>query len=182
MNILDIIILIILVYFAVRGLFRGFIQEVFALGGLILGVAAAARYHDYFTQILFRYIHNSDMASVAAYVLVFLVVAAAMAVMGRILSRFIRFLLLGWLDRPLGAAVGLMKGLIITCIVVLVVGMVAGEEKAFVRNSRLKPLVESFFFFVPKNMIDKLKAKRVSVQKHLEEDSPSRLKQILPIH
>jgi membrane protein required for colicin V production len=172
MNILDIIILIILSYFGVRGLFRGFVREVFALGGLILGVAAAARYHDHVAQILFRYIHNSDMAGVAAYVTVFLVVAVAMAVMGRILSRFVRSLLLGWLDRPLGAAVGLVKGLIITCIVVLVVSLVAGEEKPFVRDSRLKPLVESFFFFVPENIIDTLKAKKVSLQKHVEEDTP----------
>ena len=180
MNILDIIIIIIFGYFALRGLFRGFVREAFALGGLIFGVAAAARYHDHVAQILFRYMHNSDIANVAAYVTVFLVVAIAMTVVGRILSRFVKLLLLGWLDRPLGMALGLMKGLIIACIVVLVVGLAAGEERAFVRNSRLKPMVESFFFFVPNYMVEKLQAKKVPVQKKLKWDSPSKTKEVLP--
>jgi membrane protein required for colicin V production len=174
MNILDIIIIIIFLYFVVFGFFRGFVREAFALGGLIFGVAAAARYHDHVAQILFRYIHNSDAASIAAYVLTFIVVAIAMAVIGRILGRFVKLLLLSWLDRPLGAALGLMKGVIIACIVVLVVGLAVGEERPFVRNSRLKPVVESFFFFMPEHMMAKLKAKKVSLQKHLQRDAPPR--------
>jgi membrane protein required for colicin V production len=179
MNALDVIILVILGYFAFTGLSRGFVQESFALGGLILGVIAANRYHSPFRQILSGYIHNADIGSVAAYVLVFFAVAIAMTVLGKIVGRGVRLLFLNWLDRALGLVLGLMKGLIVACILVLVVGMVAREDSGFIRNSRLKPLVESLFFFVPDHFIDRLKTKKNSVEEHLKRGSPSKLKKAL---
>jgi membrane protein required for colicin V production len=179
MNALDVIILVLLGYFTVTGLFRGFVQEAFALGGLVLGVVAANKYHIAFLKAISGYIHNSDLANIAAYVIVFFAVAAAMTLAGKIVSRGVRLIFLGWLDRAFGLALGFLKGLIVACILILIVGVVAREDSALIKDSRLKPMLESLLFFVPDQLIDRLRIKKGSVPEFLKQDPSSQFKKFL---
>ena len=173
MNALDVIILAIVGYFTVSSVFRGFVQEAFALSGLILGVVAANRYHAYGGELLSAYIADTIITGIVSYVLVFFAVAVIMTLVGRILSRFVKLLFLNWLDRTLGMVLGLTKGLLVACMVTLTAGLVVQQDNDFVKNSRLKPGVESLFFFVPDHFVDRLKAKGVSVKGHLRQGPPS---------
>ena len=171
LNALDIIILCIIAFFAVFSLFRGFLREAFALGGIILGVIAANHYYAFLGKRLSGIIANTDIANAVAYVVIFLVVALVMVMVGRLLNRFVTFVLLKWLDKILGLAFGLAKGLIVVSVLVMVLEMALPQKSAFLAQSRLKPLVEALYSFVPDDILKKLKEKKKSVQEHIRKES-----------
>jgi membrane protein required for colicin V production len=171
LNALDIIILCIIAFFAVFSLFRGFLREAFALGGIILGVIAANHYYASLSKRFSEIIANADIANAIAYVVIFIGVTMVMVLLGRLLSRFVTFVLLKWLDKILGLAFGLAKGLIVVFIVVMVLDMVLPQKSAFLAESRLKPLVETFYSFVPDDILKKLKEKKKSVKEYITKES-----------
>jgi membrane protein required for colicin V production len=171
LNALDIIILCIIAFFAVFSLLRGFIREAFALGGIVLGVIAANHYYDTLGKKLAEMITNTDIASAVSYVVIFLAVTLVTVIVGRLFSRFVKFVLLKWLDKILGLAFGLTKGLIVVLILVMVLEMVLPPKSAFLAKSRLKPLIETAYSFVPDNILAKIKEKKQSVEKQIRKES-----------
>jgi membrane protein required for colicin V production len=155
----------------VFSLFRGFFREAFALGGIILGVIAANHYYSLLGRRLSEVITNTDIASAVAYVVILLVVTLAMVLVGRLFSRFVKFVLLKWVDKILGLAFGLAKGLIVVSILVMVLEMALPEKSPFLAKSRLIPMIESLYSFVPDDILKKLKEKKKSVEKHIREKS-----------
>ena len=170
MNVLDIIILCIILFFAVFSFFRGFLREAFAFGGIVLGVIAAINYYSYLGNRLSYFITNAAIANAFAYVIIFLAVTLVMVIVGRLLSRFAKLVLLKWVDRLLGLAFGLAKGLIVVLVLVMVLEMVLPKKSAFLAKSRLKPLIETAYSFVPDDILKKLQEKKKSVEKHIRKD------------
>ena len=171
LNALDIIILCIIVFFAVFSFFRGFFREAFALGGIVLGVITANNYYPSLSKRLSEVITNTDIANIVAYVVILLVVTLVTVIVGRLLSRFVKFVLLKWVDRILGLAFGLAKGLIVVSILVMVLEMALPEKSAFLAKSRLKPLIETVYSFVPDDIHKKMKEKKKSVDKYIRKES-----------
>ena len=174
MNSFDIIILIILAFFAVRSFFRGFVREAFSLGGIIAGVIAANEFYAHLGEILSKYISSGDVSNTLAYVVIFAAVALAMNILGGILGKFVKLVLLGWFDRLLGLAFGLFKGLIIIAILVMVLNMVLPATSTFLTASRLNPLVESTYPFIPDGFLKKLKEKENAVKEIIKKKSALR--------
>ncbi|MCP4667890.1 MAG: CvpA family protein, partial [Deltaproteobacteria bacterium] len=70
-----------------------------------------------------------------------------------------------------GLAFGLAKGLIVVSILVMALGMVLPEKSAFLAESRLKPLIETIYAFVPDDILKKLKEKKQSVETYIRKES-----------
>ncbi len=124
MNAFDLIILVILAFFVVRGVLRGFLRETFGLVGLVLGLILAIRYLDVATKLLGQIIAwPVSVLSVLAFVIVFGTVVVAFQVVIAVLVKFLRVVRLRWIDRFAGGAVGLVKGSILAGALALVVSL-----------------------------------------------------------
>lgn len=119
MNILDIILLICFIPALVQGFRKGFISQVIAIISIIAGVWMSARFSLAVSEWLAQYIQGSEQVlKVIAFALVFLIVIAILAAVGKVLEGTIKLVMLGWLNRLLGAAFSLLKsGLIIGLII-----------------------------------------------------------------
>src|SRR5690625_5435368 len=73
MNLLDLLIIAPVGYFAWKGLYNGFIKELFSLAGLFITVLTTFRYMHEVAALLSPYIQVSDTATIAAGILTFVV-------------------------------------------------------------------------------------------------------------
>ena len=107
---LDIVILLPLLIGLVRGTMRGLITEVIAILAVILGFIGAKIWGQTFsTWLLTQFTWPQPVCDAVAYALLFLGIAIALNIAGRLLSKLLKAINLGWINRVLGATFGLLK-------------------------------------------------------------------------
>lgn len=120
MNWLDILIIVVLVASAVGGLISGFIRTVFSLAGFILGVFLAGRFYIALANIM-TFIPSENGAKIVAFIIIFLIVTIIFALLGVLFTKIASLIMLGWINRLLGAALGvIMGGLFLSAILAIV--------------------------------------------------------------
>ena len=116
---LDIVILLPLLVGIVRGVMRGLITEVIAILAVILGFIGAKLWGQVFSSwLLNQFTWPQPVCDAVAYALLFLAIAVALTIAGKLLSKLLKAISLAWVNRLLGATFGLLKwGLIVLAIV-----------------------------------------------------------------
>ena len=115
MNILDIILLICFVPAVIQGFRKGFISQVIAIISIIAGVWLSVQFASPVTAWLAQYIQGSEQVlKVVSFALIFIAVAAGLAILGKLIEGTVKLIMLGWLNRLLGVIFSLIKaGLIV---------------------------------------------------------------------
>ncbi len=120
MNRLDIAIIIVVMIFAVRGFWRGFLRECFALVGLIAGIAAAIMFSDGVAAALTEWVKLPPPACAAiAFLGIFLVLQTTITVVGILLDRITKSVFVGGLNRTAGACFAIAKTGVVIAFVLL---------------------------------------------------------------
>lgn len=121
MNWLDVLLVLPLVVGLVRGLMHGLISEIIAIVVVILGVLGARLWAPAFsTFLLAQFAWPQGVCDVVAYTLLFLGIAIVLAIVAKMLTKFMRAIHLGWANRLLGGAFGVAKYGILVLIAVFV--------------------------------------------------------------
>ena len=110
MNPLDWLLAILLAYSVIRAALRGFVQEAFALAGLVAGFLFACWFYRDLALELKGLITTPPVAQLAAFVLLLLATMVLASVIGKLLRRTVSAVGLGFVDRLLGALFGLLRG------------------------------------------------------------------------
>ncbi len=142
MGLIDIGILAILVFFLLKGIFRGLLKEVCSLLGLVLGGAFAFTFHLPLAQLLQNSFDLPSRLCVwGAFLAIFLAVVILFAVIGFVLNRFVKIVFLGGFNRLAGALFGLVQGVVILSIILLALhsGVSPQTVRRQVDNSQLAP-------------------------------------------
>ncbi len=122
LNLLDIILVIPLLWFAYNGYKKGLIIEIASLAAFVLGLYFAFYFSDITAGYLKQYF-SIDQKYLAAlsFLATFVIVLFAVLALGKILEKFIDILLLGFLNKLAGAAFGLLKGALFLSIIIFVI-------------------------------------------------------------
>ena len=119
---LDIFFAIPLIWGIVRGLMSGFIRSLSVFVGLILGITLAQTYAADLSPTIQEWFTLSARQCLSiAYVTIFVAVMIVVAIIARILDKFLHLILLGWLNKLLGAIFGFFKWAIILSFFVMVI-------------------------------------------------------------
>ncbi len=122
MNWVDVIIVIIVALSTFSSLRMGFLRQALALIGFVVGIYAALGYHQALAKTFSVSIGNATVATVAAFVLILILVWIAFAVLAAMARGALKAFGLEWTDHFLGMVVGLLAGLFFTvCLLLLVV-------------------------------------------------------------
>ena len=106
-NYLDLFFAIPLIWGIVRGLMNGLIRSLSVFVGLILGIYLAHIYApDLSPTISDWFTISAKQCLSLSYVIIFIAVMVIVAIIARILDKFIHLILLGWLNKLLGALFG----------------------------------------------------------------------------
>jgi len=145
MNLLDFIILLPLVWLCIRGFQKGLILELASLIGIILGIIAAYYFANDVQNLIKDYFSFKEHTSkIIAYIAIFLIVMLIVYLIGKMLEGLINVVAMGWLNKLLGAIVGLAKGVVVVCIILYIF------EKTDTHQNVITPGVkEGSFFYQP---------------------------------
>ena len=141
MNPFDILIIVILGYSLVRGLFRGLVKEVSSLIGVLGGFYAAYTYYKVLAGLLAGLIHDPSYLNILSFLIIFCCVLIIVGVLGVIMKYVLNISFLGWVDRIGGVIFGVLKGILIVSILFITLTAFLPKGTAFIKNSELAPHV-----------------------------------------
>ena len=141
MNPFDILIIVVLGYSLVRGLFRGLVKELSSLIGVMGGFYAAYTYYKVLANLLSGLIHDISYLNILSFLIIFCGVLIIVGVLGVIIKYLLNIAFLGWVDRIGGVVFGVLKGVLIVSILFITLTAFLPKGTAFIKNSELAPHV-----------------------------------------
>lgn len=144
MSRIDVVLAVVVGLFAIRGFWRGFAREIFALIGLVGGVAVAGTY--YFDAAVMLPPEVPEIARpTIGFLGIFVAVLLAAKIVGLLVQRLLGLVLLSPLDRIGGVLFGAAKGVAVIALGVIVVRAVTPPhalERLCADSVLMRPLLE----------------------------------------
>lgn len=128
---------------AYSGFSKGLIKELASILGVIIGVFLAKNYYPYL-DIKLKPIFESEAGfiSILSAILIFLLTIMVFKIIAKFLTKFLKIIALGLLNRIIGSVFGIFKTVLLLCILVFIfsnINNVTGIIKA-------EKLSQSFFY------------------------------------
>lgn len=142
-NFLDLALLVLLAFFFVRALVRGFVREAMGLVGVVVAVVVSALTYEDLGRFLTRVSGTGgEWWPAVAFGGVVILVFAAFLYLGAALSRLVLSGPLSGFDRMLGGAFGLAKGILVAYLVVnLLLLFMPLQAPASLKSSMMAPYI-----------------------------------------
>ncbi|HEV2990260.1 MAG TPA: CvpA family protein [Candidatus Angelobacter sp.] len=129
MNVLDWVVIAIVLLSVLLAIAQGFFFEVISLAGTVVGYLFAAWGYGRLAPWFLPYVKSPAIADLAAFLSIFVAVVLLAGATARIVRWIIREVGLRWVDRFLGGAFGLVRGLIVVTVGVLALTAFAPESR-----------------------------------------------------
>ena len=159
---------------------QGF-QQMLRNFGLVLGFFLANSYYGQLAPHLEFLFGRAGLASLAAYLGIFLGTMAAVSLIAALIRKLLRMIMLGWLDIIGGGALGLFKGALLCCVTVMALTAFLPPKAELLANSRLLPYVNEFGGLLsetlPQEMRDRFVVRSRELQKEWERRVMEQLKE-----
>jgi membrane protein required for colicin V production len=139
MNPFDIVIVVVLGYCLVRGIFRGLVKELSSLVGVFAGFYGAYSYYDTLGRLLSRVVANVAYRNILSFLLIFVGVFVLVSIIGVLLRYVMSIVFLGWVDRICGALFGVFKGVLIVSVLLVAFTTFLPKNTPVIQDSRLAP-------------------------------------------
>lgn len=139
-NWLDWVLVIIVLFSVLTAIRKGFVAELITLASAITALILAAVNYQRLAPLLAGFTRSHSVALAASFILIFVAVLIAGALVAVIARKLIRKVQLQWFDRFLGGVFGLARGLLFDCILLLVMMAFAIQQGA-IEKSELAPYV-----------------------------------------
>ena len=141
MNPFDILIIVILGFSLVRGVFRGMVKEISSIIGVFGGFYAAYTYYTVFAKLLSGLIHDVSYLNILSFLIIFCCVLIIVSVLGVIIKYLLNIAFLGWVDRIGGLVFGIIKAILIVSVLFISLTAFLPKGSSFIKNSVLAPHV-----------------------------------------
>lgn len=121
MTLVDWAVVIIMIASVIAGMSQGFFRSICSLGGLILGLAIAAWNYDRLAQLFLPVLRIPAIANAVGFLFIAFVIMVLAAMIGKLLSKTLKTVGLGWLDGIAGAIFGFFQGVVLVVVFILVI-------------------------------------------------------------
>jgi len=125
------------------GLLKGFTSTLATLAGIALGYLVASRLYPQGALLLAGLIPDENLRNILSFTAIFVACVAVTYMVGRLVRKLINGIGLGWIDHLIGAGLGMAKGLLLSCIMILVLVAFLPPGSRYISESRLTPAVLS---------------------------------------
>src|SRR5512133_3556273 len=131
MNWIDATIIIILILSMVMGFINGLVKEVASLAALILGIWGAIKFSTFTAGKLYDYFDmTGQFVGIIAFIITFGIIVVVIHFIGIIADKIINSISLGFVNRLLGIAFGLIKTVLIMSVLFVVLNVI-DTKKSF---------------------------------------------------
>jgi len=145
MNWIDAVIVIILILSMVMGFINGFVKEVASLAALILGIWGAIKFSGFTAAKLYDYFDMSGQyVGLIAFIITFVIIVIVIHFIGIVADKIVTAVSLGFINRLLGIAFGLLKSVLIMSVFFVVLNVI-NDKRPFLPEDK----IEGSVFFNP---------------------------------
>jgi len=123
------------------GTWRGLVREVISVLGWVIAFLAANLFAGPLGPSMPEAIPTPELRVAAAFVAVFLGALLLTSLAGLLLTKIVRSIGLGGVDRVLGAAFGAARGLLVVAAVAVLAGLTSAPRQPYWRESASGPLL-----------------------------------------
>lgn len=160
MNILDLIIAVILLFGAIRGFQKGFFYEAATLVALVAGVFIAILFANIAGTIVGELVSwNTRLVKIIVFIVIFIIVVGMIRMLGHLLTKLFKAMMLGFVNKLAGFALGLLKWVILLSIFFAVLDFFDEARKLLSEN-----LLSGSFLY---NYLD-----RLNILHHIVDNLP----------
>ena len=186
-NYFDVAIGAIVLILAIKGFMNGFVKEVFALAGIVLGVYVASKLSEdagQFIEANFFQLENPSLSKLIGFMAILIIVWLTATILGSIFSKLTSESGLGFLNRLLGFVVGGGKYFIIFALIVTAlsnISLVKDNAGKYVNDSLLYPYLEelgAYLINLDPAMVGLDNLSKEEIMKKVKETIPSDLKEL----
>lgn len=151
MNFLDLIVLTPLVFGIGRGLYKGLINELASLISLVLAVFLAYQYSDILFQFLSQYIDDAGKGTkLLSYALIFLGTSIIVLLIAKALTKLLKLVALGLVNRLLGGIFGGLKFLLIILVLIHILHPIIESQDVYQKETFQESLLYPEFLKMSK--------------------------------
>lgn len=137
MTTIDIVILIVLGAGAIVGFTKGFLKQLAGLLGLVAGLLIAKVLYATVAERFFLPLTDSlTVAQGIAFVVIWLAVPLAFLLLATLLTKAMEAVALGWVNRLLGAGLGLLKSALLVSLLICVVEYIDSDNTLLKRTKK----------------------------------------------
>ncbi len=111
----------IIILFAIGGVIKGFIDNVFGKIAFIAGIILAYFFYKNIAGSVLKDVKNPYVANVLAFLLIFVVVFLVIKIIQMIVAKVFEWSILKSLDRTLGFIFGMIEGAAVVCLVIFLI-------------------------------------------------------------
>jgi membrane protein required for colicin V production len=141
-NWLDCVIGFILIASVAAGVRKGFARAAIGIVALLIAAFAGLWTYGLAGGWLREYVSHPSVADFAGFCIVFFAVTAAGVLAGHLLAKLFKWVGLGWLDRLMGAALGILRATLFAMVLILALcSFSRNPPPASVANSKLAPYI-----------------------------------------
>lgn len=147
---IDIIFIVVIIFFTIRCIIKGFVTEFLSMAAVIGGIGAGIFFSGTLSMYIDQYLGKSGWNYLISFLLLFIIVYLIIKSIEKMLSRFVERVELEQLDRALGLFLGLFEGAVVVLIIVLLIKLqpLFPYEK-FAQDSIAFTLAEKVFVYLP---------------------------------
>lgn len=143
MNWIDVVIVVILILSVIMGFINGLVKEVASLAALILGIWGAIKFSSFTAEKLYDYFDmTGQYVGIIAFLITFGIIVVIIHFIGILADKLVDAVSLGFVNRLLGIAFGLLKSVLIMSVFFVVLNAI-DARKPFLPKERIE---ESIFF------------------------------------
>ena len=174
MTYFDLVVAFIFLFFLVRGLWIGFMRQLAAFFALVGSYYLAGHYASEILPFTERLVDNPKLIFFVSFALIFLVAAIAFTLIGKVLHRFMRITLLGWLDRFSGMLLGGVKAAVVASLIYMFLASSLSATNELLKKSYTSPYLKQGAELL-QSLIDDPRLRKYFLQKE-----PAILSDLLP--
>jgi membrane protein required for colicin V production len=170
LNWIDLLLLLVIGFSVLAGLAAGFARVGVGFIAMIVGLFCGFWFYGIVADYVLDYVSSRAIASLIGFFVIFVGVLIVGAIVGRILAKFFKWVGLSWLDRLLGGAFGVVRGLVIAAgMVTVLLAFAPSPPPRSVVDSKLLPYVinvsEVFAALTPREIKESFYATQEKVKK-----------------
>ena len=147
---IDIIIIVIIIYAFVKGFSKGFINEIASFLGLLVGAIFAYGFSDNLSNIIDDFLQiDTQLLNILSFILLFILTSLLFTIIGKSITKLIKYISLGTVNRLLGGLFRSLKFIIILVSISMVINFFSellGVEiipNDQINNSKIYPVLLS---------------------------------------
>jgi membrane protein required for colicin V production len=134
----DWVIVLVIILSVIQAAISGFFHEAFGIAGLVFGYLLAAWNYQRLAATFAPHLKSEWLGEIAAFLIIFLAVVILAGIAGRITRHIVKEAGLGFFDRILGGALGLLRGGLMVAVILMSMAAFTPTSQAL-EGSELAP-------------------------------------------